>query len=70
MIFFFHYNKPASKSQKKVVLSLHFQKKCHLVSHVKCNIPLFTKHNKRQPFCVLKGNANKISIENNIAKII
>ena len=67
--FFFHYNKPASKQAKKPVISLHFQKQCHLVDNVIVNVPTQGKIRKTQPFFVITGKAKEIIIKENIAYI-
>lgn len=60
--FFFHYNKPASRAARAPKMSVHFAGACFIVDHVECNVPVKTKHNKRQPFCVLKGKLKNIEI--------
>lgn len=65
-VFFFHYNKPASATAGKPKLSVHFQKKCHIVDHIECDVPCSTKHQKRQPRCVMKGAADFICITKKI----
>lgn len=62
MKFFFHYNKPLSKKRKAHYWSIHFKKSCHCVKAIDCNVSTVSKTNKRQPFVVMQGNANKISI--------
>lgn len=69
MIFFYHYNKPASLKFKSSKLSLHYKNTCHIVDKIICNVPTHSHNNKRQPKIVIKGNANKVIIENNVAKI-
>ena len=65
--FFFHYNKPASKKAGKPVISLHYQKQCHLVHNVVVNVPTQGKIRKTQPFFVMIGKANQIEIIDSIA---
>jgi hypothetical protein len=60
--FFFHYNKPASRQYKKPLMSVHFNKTCHIVDHVVCNVKCFTHHRKIQPFCVMKGKCNFVTV--------
>jgi len=67
--FFFHYNKPASKQEGKPVISVHFNKTCHLVNNVVCECDTEGKINKRQPFFVMQGKAQKIEIKNKVAYI-
>lgn len=68
--FFFHYNKPESKKAGKPKLTLHFNQCCFLVDHIICSVPIRTKHNKRQPYCVMTGKLNNIEVtakrENNV----
>ncbi len=61
--FFFHYNKPASLSQGKPVISLHYHDKCHLVHGLYCNVSTWSKINKTSPIFVMKGTAKEITIE-------
>jgi hypothetical protein len=56
-----HYNKPASRANNKPLLSVHYMKKCHIVDHIDCRVPLKSKHNKQQPFCVLRGKCDEVS---------
>jgi hypothetical protein len=51
--FFFHYNKPASREQKKPVISVHYKDQCFLVENIVCNVPTKGKLNKRQPYFVM-----------------
>lgn len=60
MIFFYHYNKPASKKAGKPIWSLHYWKACHLVEEIICNVPTATKANKRQPYGVVRGECSTI----------
>lgn len=53
--FFFHYNKPMSKSSGKNILSIHYRDKCFFVEKIDCRVPITTKNNKTQPKCVLHG---------------
>lgn len=69
VVFFFHYNKPASARSGAPVLSLHFGKKCHLVNNIVCGVPTYGHVNKRQPRFVMKGKAKSISIVEGIAHI-
>ena len=55
--FYYHYNKPASRAQKKPLMSVHFCKQCYIVDHIECTVPCKTHHRKRQPYCVMKGSA-------------
>lgn len=69
--FFFHYNKIASRKAGRNKLSIHYKGKCYLVDGIECNVPVFSKDNKRQPHCVMKGSAKDIIIAtDNIATIL
>ena len=59
-VFYLHYNKPASRLARKPLLSVHYKKKCFVVDHVDCRVPMRSKHQKRQPFCILKGKCSSI----------
>lgn len=61
---YYHYNKPASLKAGKPQISLHYQKACHLVDALECNVPCQSKINKIQPRFVMKGAASNITIEN------
>lgn len=61
-VFFYHYNKPASRAAKKPLLSVHFNKQCHIVDHVTCNPLSYSVHRKTQPFCVMKGKCFGVKI--------
>lgn len=67
--FFFHYNKPLSKLAKTPKLNIHFRDKCIIVDHVNCHTPIQSKHNKRQPFCVMTGYAGECSIKEDGGKL-
>lgn len=54
--FFFHFNKPASRSAKKPKISVHTKGKCHIVDNVECEVPVKGRINKRrQPHFVMAG---------------
>lgn len=59
-VFFFHYNKPASRSANAPKMTVHYKGACHLVDHIICDVSVHTHHNKHQPHVVLKGKANNI----------
>jgi hypothetical protein len=61
-VYFYHYNKPSSRAAKKPLMSVHFNKKCHIVDHVQCMVPCATFHRKIQPFCVMKGKCSSVVI--------
>ena len=62
--FFFHYNKPASKSAGTPKLSVHYKGKCYIVDHINCGVPIMSRHNKRQPVCAMIGMCNKFLVKN------
>ena len=53
--FYFHYNKPKSLQQNKVIMSVHYDGACHYCENIICNVPTQTKINKRQPRSVMAG---------------
>lgn len=61
-VFFFHYNKPASKLLGSHKLSFHTGKVCHIVDRVVCKVPTESRTNKRQPYVVMKGRADRVDI--------
>ncbi len=69
-VFYFHYNKPASKRAKKVQISVHYDKQCIIVDNVICNVQTFGKINKTQPYFVMKGKCESVDIIDGIATII
>jgi hypothetical protein len=60
--FFYHYNKPASRSRGRPVISLHFAGRCHLVDNIVCDVPTYGRIRKTQPLFVVAGQAEKIEI--------
>ncbi len=69
MIFFYHYNKPASKKAGKPKLTIHSKKTCNLVDGVVCSVKTWSHNRKTQPHVVIKGSAAEIIIKNRIAYI-
>lgn len=69
-IFYFHYNKPASKKAGKPQISIHYKKTCYIVDNVDCRVPTIGKINKRQPFFVMKGKCETFIIEYDNGKSI
>jgi len=59
-VFFFHYNKPASRSANSPKMTVHYKGVCHIVDHIICDVCVHTHHNKKQPHVILKGKANNI----------
>lgn len=68
-VFWFHYNKPQTQRTGKVKISLHFDKKCHIVDSLKILVPTVSKIKKTQPLFVMSGYSNNIKITNNNATI-
>ena len=60
--FFYHYNKPLSRSQGKPMISLHYKNQCHFIDGAKFKIKVDTesKVNKRQPNLVIQGWCEEI----------
>lgn len=50
-------------------MSVHFQKKCHIVKNIICKVPTKTRWSLRQPNIVMCGKANQIIVENDEAII-
>lgn len=67
--FFFHYNKPLSKKERKPIISIHYNKQCLFVENVVCNVKTRGRIRNKQPFFVMCGKASKIEIVENIAYI-
>lgn len=53
--FWFHYNKVASRKAGRPQITVHYNRICHLVDFIICNVPTHSKINKRQPYFVMKG---------------
>lgn len=68
-VFFFHYNKPYSKSTGKPQISIHFGDTCYIVDNLIVDVKTYGKINKRQPFFVMKGKAKTLRIKNGIGRI-
>jgi len=63
--FFIHYNKQASRSSGRNVLTLHWKNACHLVNHfVSEKVDMESHENKRQPRCVFRGFAKLVRFIN------
>lgn len=67
--FWFHYNKPKTLKNKKVTMTVHYDKKCYFVHGIDCMVPTNSKIRKEQPVFVMEGKCNKFIINNDIAKI-
>ncbi len=57
--FFYHFRKTTRG------MTIHFGGRCISCFDVRCLVPCETKRNKRQPFLVMQGFADNITIENN-----
>lgn len=68
--FFYHYNKPLSKQLGKTMWSVHFRGKCHMVENIACFATGFSKTNKRQPYAVIQGFAEKVIVTSDRTAII
>ena len=68
-IFFYHFNKPASLKAGYPIISLHYNKTCHLIENIICNVKTYGYINKRQPRFVIKGKSNNIEIKDRIGYI-
>lgn len=70
MRFFYHYNKPRSRQLGQPVLSLHYQQRCAIVHGLVCNVPTRSRtRTNRQPWLIMTGKAEKISIRDKVAYI-
>ena len=68
-VVFFHYNKPYSRRTGMHKWSVHFRSQCMIVSSIDCLIPTYSKVNKTQPYVVMKGRAEEVTIKNDTAII-
>jgi len=68
-VFWFHYNRPASLRAGKPQVSVHYQGTCHIVDNVVCDRPTTGKINKRQPYFVMRGLCNNVTIQKGVAII-
>ena len=67
--FFFHYNKLLSKQKGKPIISFHHHRTCYFVENLEINVLTKGEIRNKQPYFVIVGKANRIEIENNIARI-
>lgn len=63
--FFLHYNKPLSKQKGTHLWSVHFRNTCYFTENIECNLPTESKLNKRQPYVVMRGFAEKVEVVDN-----
>lgn len=59
--FWFHYNKIASRQQKRNILTFHWKGICYPVNKITCKVPIISRDRKQQPYCVMAGKAHKVS---------
>lgn len=57
-VFFFHYNKPASRAAGEARLSVHQSGRCHIVQAIDCRVPVQSRNRRTQPRCVLAGRGS------------
>lgn len=67
-VFWYHYNKPASQKAKRPKISVHYDKKCHIVNSIVCNVPTAGHERPTQPHFVVKGTG-VMTIKRGIAYI-
>lgn len=68
--FWFHYNKPASRKRGKPQITVHWGGKCLIVDNLKCEVPTEGHIKNQQPLFVVRGWAEEIKIENQVAHIV
>ena len=68
-VFWYHYNKPASKKAGKPQITIHYNDQCIIVDNLICKVETYGHIRKAQPFFVVKGKCKEIKIENKIATI-
>jgi len=70
--FFFHFNKPESLRQKKILWSVHWKNTCSIVEKITCQVACESKANKRQPYAVMRGFAHNVIIvtENGVSEAL
>jgi hypothetical protein len=66
-VFWFHYNKPASRAAGKPQVSIHYRGSCYVVDNIECDVPIWGHINKRQPYFVMKGKCSSMVIAKNRA---
>lgn len=58
-----------SRDAGKPQISLHYKKQCIILDNIECHVPTYGKINTSQPYFVMRGRANKITIHNNVGKV-
>ena len=54
-VFWYHYNKNASRRLKKPQITVHYKQTCHLVDNIIVDVPTFGHLRNDQPRFVIKG---------------
>jgi hypothetical protein len=63
--FFYHFNKPATKSEGRVVWTIHWRDRCMQAYNLDIRRPTKTRgQTKRQPWGVVVGMASSVVIDN------
>jgi len=58
--FWYHYNKPLTKTVGRTVMTVHFRDECINAEHIICNVPTETHRRRSQPQLVVRGWAEKV----------
>lgn len=59
--YFFHYHKELSRKQGKNVLTMHWEKACHMTHDVVLHgVNMETHAQKKQPRCIMRGFAKEV----------
>lgn len=61
--FFYHYYKAKKR------MSIHWKGTCYVVDNIRCHVPCETHWNKRQPYLVMRGWADNVTIKGHEAII-
>ena len=62
--FWYHYNKPKSREYKAPIMTVHYKGQCIHTRRILCDTPTETHRRSKQPYMVVRGWANDISIHN------
>lgn len=60
--FWYHYNKPESRRSERNCLTVHWNDECILVNSVKCHVATESYDRRSQPYCIIRGWANDVSV--------
>lgn len=66
--FFFHYNRPASQMAGRPKMTVHYERKCHVVDGVCCSVPVRSRERSSQPRMVMSGRG-LMRVRNGVAYI-